>query len=224
MIPGSGQLDDNERELVARVQRVVVLEPSTVMVKVLRPGSLDRYLRGEVSPGVWGQAPPFDYRLVGGTVARQQDCADLRTPADVVRAFRLDYPLSPFHPGQPVIHTMEFLAVRPSQFFTPLGAPSEPYPESGFPPDHPQVRLVAAAMASAAERAGIDPNTYRTEVRPWPYTGTGLTAEAETGVPERWRRYGPIPNAATIFEHTAQGLKRPIALFHGEAFGWESLR
>jgi hypothetical protein len=132
VIPGAGRLSDHERELVARVQPVVVVEPGTVMLNVLRPGSVERYLRREVSPGVWGQAPPFDYRLVGGTVVRQQDCSALRVPADFVRALRLDYPRGPFRVDQPVLHTMEFLAVDPAQFVTPFGAPSQPYPEQGF--------------------------------------------------------------------------------------------
>jgi hypothetical protein len=221
MIPGAGRLSDHERELVARVQRVVAIEPNTAMLKVLRPGSVERYLRREVSPGVWGQAPPFDYRLVGGSVVRQQDCVALRTPADFVRALRLDFPLSPFRPDQPVLHTMEFPAVDPAQYVTPFGAPSQPYPEQGFPPDHADVQLVAVAMAQAAERAGVDPNTFRREIRPWPYTGTGLTAEPNTGVPERWRRYGPIPAGAVLVEYPA---RRPVAGYRGEARGWEVTR
>ena len=49
----------------------------------LRPGSLERYLHAEVSAGRWGERPPFDYRVAGGTVARLQDLAGLRTPADL---------------------------------------------------------------------------------------------------------------------------------------------
>lgn len=218
MIPGAGRLSDHERELVARVQRVVGIEPNTMMLKVLRPGSAERHLRREVSPGVWGQAPPFDYRLVGGSVVRQQDCAALRSPADFLRALRLDFAHSPFRPDQPVLHTMEFPAVDARQYVTPFGAPSQPYPEQGFPADHVDVELVAAAMAQAAERVGVDPNTFRREIRPWPYTGTGLTAEPQTGVPERWRRYGPVPAGAVIVEYPA---RRVIAAYRGEAGGWE---
>ncbi|MTD57779.1 hypothetical protein [Amycolatopsis pithecellobii] len=221
MIPGSGRLSEHERELVARVHRAVVIEPGTIMLKVLRPGSIERYLRHEISPGVWGQAPPFDHRLVGGTVVRKQDCGRLRTPADFVHALRLDYPLSPFHPGLPMLHTMEFPAMDPAQYVTPLGAPSQPYPEDGFPPDHAEVELVAAAMAQAAERAGVNPNTVRREVRPWPFTGTGLTADADGGVPERWRRFGPIPAGAAIVEYPQA---KPVAVYRGEAFGWAVTR
>jgi hypothetical protein len=224
MIPGSGRLDDHQRELLARVQQAVVIEPGTIMLKVLRPGSVQRYLQGEVSPGIWRQVPPFDYRLVGGMVARRQDCAQLRTPAEFTSALRLDYPASPFHPSMPSLQTMEFPALRPSQFVTPFGAPSPPYPAQGFPPDHPQVMLAAARMAEAAERAGVDPNTFRTEIRPWPFTGTGVTAEPASGVPERWRRFGPAPQGATVFEHSGQGHKQPLAVFRGAALGWEQLR
>jgi hypothetical protein len=217
-------LSDYEKQLAARVQGTVTIEPGTVMLKVLRPGSLERYLRREISPGVWGQIPPFDYRLVGGVVARQQDCANLRRPSDYIRAFRLDYPGSPFAAIMPTLHTMEFLAVRPSQFITPLGAPSLPYPRIGYPPNYPEVYAAAVSMEHAAENAGLDPNSYRREVRPWPYTGTGLTAADDLAVPERWRRFSPVPANATIFECDAAGRKRPVAIFRGEPLGWEGLR
>lgn len=221
---GAGSLDQREKDLVARIHTVVVIEPGTVMTKVLRPGSFERYMQREVSPGVWGHLPPFDFRVVGGTVARQQDCTELRTPAALIRAFRLDYPGTTFDPRMPVIHAMEFAVVRTAEFVKPLGAPSAPYPPIGFPENLPYVRLTADEMVNAAEAAGVDPNSYRREIRPWPYTGTGLTAADELAVPEWWRRFGPQPFGSVIYQHDSYGNKTPLAVFRGDFFGWDLQR
>ncbi|PPK67978.1 hypothetical protein V5P93_007324 [Actinokineospora auranticolor] len=197
---GSVSLSAHERALTARVHAVVTLEPNTVMVKVLTPGSVERYLRGEVSAGVVGARPPFDYRLVGGTVARLQDCANLRTPRDFHQAFRLDYAGSPFHPDA-LVHTMEFPAQHPDRYFVPYGAPDD-------------ARQPGYAMTAAALAAGVDPNTVRTEFAPWPYTGTGLTAGGPLALPEWWRQPGLIPLGARIVAHTPQG-PTPIAHWRG---------
>jgi hypothetical protein len=61
----------------------------------------------------------------------------------------------------PALHTMEWLAVRPSQFITPLGATSLTYRRIGYPPNHPEVYAAAVSMEHAAENAGLDPNSYR---------------------------------------------------------------
>jgi hypothetical protein len=223
-VPGSGALTRRERELTARVHTVVTVGPDTILAKPLRPGSLERYLRAEVSAGAWGQDPPFDYRLAGGTVARRQDVAHLATPAAFVRAFRLDYPDSPFRPDLPILHVMEFATVEPAQCVIPLGAPALPYPRIGFPPNMTDVRTAGFRMIDAAEAAGIDPNTYRLELNPWPYSGTGITADPELGVPERWRRYAPLPAGATIVEHDQAGRRRPVATYRGAALGWDGPR
>ncbi|SDZ40649.1 hypothetical protein SAMN05421504_11561 [Amycolatopsis xylanica] len=223
-IPGAGQLTDEEQVLAARVQGFVTIEPDTVMVKVLPSATVTRYLSNEISPGAWGEKPPFDYRMVGGTVARQQDLVNLRTPIEFFRAFRLDYPGSPFAPSQPVLHVLEFSAVDPAQFVTPLGAPGAPTPESGPYTGSAEVREVAFRMVDAAQEAGLDPNTFRMEIAPWPYTGTGVTADPQFGVPERWKRLSVLPSAATIFEYNTAGAKTPLAIFRGQGLGWERLR
>lgn len=223
-VPGSGALTQHERELAARVHIHVTIEPDTIMAKALAPGSLRRYLAREVSPGVWGKEPPFDYRVVGGTVVRAQDVAQLRTPAEFVRALRLDYPGSPFRPDLPVLHTLEFRAVAPNQYVIPLGAPTLDDPRNPVPYESDAVRDAAWAMVEAAEAAGLDPNLYRKQINPWPYTGTGITADAELGVPERWRRYDPMPGGATIVEYNQNGARKPAAFYRGEAFGWEPAR
>lgn len=219
-VPGSGQLDDRERVLTARVHTMVGIEPGTVMVKALAPGSVPRYLRGEVSAGQWGQAPPFSAHAVAGTVARLQDTGDLRTPGDFCQAFRLDFPGSPFRPDAPVIHLLEFAAVRPAEFTVAFGAPSVPDPEAGLPPNSPEVRETAYAMVEAAAQAGVDPNTYRMEIAPWPYSGTGLSAAGDLALPLWEKDCGPIPRGARIVEHGPAG-PRPIAVYHGSTPGWQ---
>ncbi|HET9138259.1 hypothetical protein [Actinophytocola sp.] len=223
-IPGSGALTQRERELTARVHTVVTVESDTVLVKPLRPGSLERYLRSEVSAGRWGERPPFDYRVTGGIVGRQQDVAELRTPRELLRAFRLDYPGSPFVPDLPALHVLEFAASEPAQLVIPLGAPASPYPQTGFPPNMTEVRVAARHMIEAAAAAGVDPNTIRMQLDPWPFTGTGLTADPDTGIPVRWRRYAPLPGGAVITEFRTDGSSRPVAQFGGSGYGWRELR
>lgn len=215
-VPGSGSLSPEERLLTARVHTLVELDPDTPMVKLLAPGEVERYLRREVSQGEWGRRPPFDYRLVGGYVARAQDAEELATPADFMRAFRVDYPGSPFRPDQPVIEVLEFRAVQPGQFVIPFGAPAVGPPQA--------VRDAAYAMIDAAAEAGLDPNTYRMEIAPWPFTGTGITADPELGLPERWKRFGAIPAGSWIRRHDTAGQTRPVARYHGAAMGWEPVR
>jgi hypothetical protein len=99
------------------------LDPSTVMIKVLRPDALARCLRGELTAGLPLGGPPFDHRVVGGTVARQQDCAPLRAPADFVRTLGLGYPGSPFHPDLAVLHVLAFPVLAPGQFVPVPAAP-----------------------------------------------------------------------------------------------------
>jgi hypothetical protein len=171
-----------------------------------------------VSAGAWGRRPPFDFRLVGGTVARAQDATELRTPADFLRAFRVDYPGSPFRPDQAAVHVMEFLAIQPSQFVIPFGAPSV------LTADPPEIRDAAYAMVDAASAVGLDPNTYRMEIAPWPFAGTGVTADAELGLPERWKRPAAVPGGATIFEHDRSGRRVPITTYRGATRGWEAAR
>ncbi|HEU5473269.1 MAG TPA: hypothetical protein VFV67_21705 [Actinophytocola sp.] len=223
-VPGSGALTERERALTARVHTVVTVEPDTVLVKPLRPGSLERYLHAEVSAGRWGERPPFDYRVAGGTVARLQDLAGLRTPADLLRAFRLDYPGSPFRPDLPELHLLAFAATQPAQLVIPLGAPALPYPRTGYPPNMTEVRVAALRMIEAAEAAGVDPNAYRMELNPWPYTGTGITADPETGVPVRWRRYAPLPAGAVIMVYRLDGSTSQVASYRGAGFGWRAER
>lgn len=223
-VPGAGAMTQQERELTARIHTIVTVEPNTILAKVLAPNALARYMRREVSAGEWGKEPPFDYRIVGGTVARLQDVAQLRTPAEFLRAFRLDFPGSPFTPNLPTLYVMELVAVDPSLVVIPLGAPAPPFPPTGYPPNMSDVRVAGVRMIDAARPAGVDPNSYRLEINPWPYTGTGITADAELGFPERWRRYAPVPVGAAIVAYDQAGNKRPVASYRGAVAGWEALQ
>lgn len=221
-VPGSGELTVRQRELTVRALMLAGIEPGTLMLKVLRPGAAECYLRDEVFAGTTDQ-PPFSFRLVGGSVSRQQDTAHRNTVSDFVRGFRLDYPESPFGVDPVSVQTMEFVAVDIDRFVLPLGAPSLPYPEFGYPPNQSQVRSVAGRMIKAARRVGLDPDLVREELNPWPFTGTGIIADAELGFPEYWMLFSQVPVAATIFDH-GHGQKTPIGVYRGAVLGWESLR
>lgn len=223
-VPGSGAMTQSERELTARIHPLVTVDANTVLVKVLAPNALARYMRREVSPGVWGKEPPFDYRIVGGTVARRIDIAEPHTQEKFLRAFRLDFPGSPFTQNLPMLYVMELATVDPNLVVTPLGAPCPPFPARGFPPNMSDVRVASQRMIDAARAAGVDPNSYRLELNPWPYTGTGITADADLGVPERWRRYVPVPTGTVIVGYDQSGNRRPVAIYRDAVAGWEALQ
>lgn len=216
-VPGSGSLSPEERELVLKVQTWVTIEPDTWMLKVLPPGMTDLYLQRAIL-----SAPPFDYRMVGGQVARSQDTADLTTPQALVQAFRLDH-VPGFDAEMSTVDVMEFPATRPEQYHIPLGAPSHLDPAFELPADSSPVSRAADEMIRAAKVVGLDGNSYHREIRPWPYTGTGMTASAMSPVPERWRRYSRVPKGATISRIDAVNNKSMIAVFDGEPFGWRAL-
>ena len=222
-VPGSGQLDERHRVLTAHIHRVIQITAGTMMAKVLAPQSVPRYLRGEVSAGRWGQAPPFDAHVIAGMVVRLEDTARLRTPRDWFQAFRLDFPGSPFRPDAPVVHVLEFAALRPGEYLVPFGAPSVPDPAAGLPPNSPEVRETAYAMVQAAEQAGVDPNTYRKEIAPWPYSGTGLTDAGELALAEWGKQPGPVPAGALIVAHGPAG-RQPVAVYRGRMAGWQEAR
>ncbi|MFD8497417.1 hypothetical protein [Amycolatopsis sp. NPDC059657] len=219
-IPGAGQLSHEQRVLVARSLRLAPIEADTLMVKVLRPGAAGRYLGREVSAGMPGVKPPFHHKLVGGSVSRQQDTTHLRTPVEFVASFRLDFPANAFGAQPSNVQVMEFLAVDPDRFVLPLGAPTLPYPRTGYPENHARVEVAAMDMVAAAREAGIDLDTFRQELNPWPYTGTGITANSELGFPEYWMRFGVVPGGAMIFDYNHQGQKNPVAVYRGAALGW----
>jgi hypothetical protein len=118
-------------------------------------------------------------------VARMQAVIEI---TELFQAFRLDDPASAFRRDLPAIPVMGFLAGDPDQYVTPLGAPPAREPQVGLEAASPEVRAAAYAMVAAAESAGLDPNTYRKEIAPWPTPVPGSPP------PTTWR----FPNAGGI--------------------------
>jgi hypothetical protein len=147
----------------------------------------------------------------------------MHTADEFRRAFRLDYAGSPFPPNAQVIHLMEFAAGPAEGYLVPFGAPSVLDPAAQLPPNSPEVRETAYAMAAAAEAAGVDPNTYRKEIAPWPFSGTGLSAGGDLALPEWWKLPGAVPRGALIVELGPTG-RRPIAGYGGATWGWREMR
>lgn len=222
-VPGSGQLDERERVLTARIHTMVRIERDTVVIKALPPATIPRFLRNEVSAGQWGRQPPFTCHTVTGTVVRLQDTTRMRTAEEFRRAFRLDYAGNSFPPNAQTIHLLEFVAGSPDGYLVAFGAPSVLDPKAQLPPNSPEVRETAYAMAEAAEQAGVDPNTYRREIAPWPFSGTGLSSGGDLALPEWWKLPGPVPKNAHIVEIGPAG-RRQIAVYGGAVWGWREIR
>ncbi|HEU5473271.1 MAG TPA: hypothetical protein VFV67_21715 [Actinophytocola sp.] len=215
-VPGSGQLTPRERELVVRAQQLVVITPDTLMQKVLPPGALDDYLAGTIR-----DRPRFDANQVGGYVARQQDATHLRTPAEIIQGNRLDYQNSPFRDTSRPVHVMEFPAGNAS-YVTPFGAPFGG--GSGTHQNWGVVQRAADDMIATAESQGLPPDSYRREVYRWPFSGIGVTADGEIGVPERTTPYHQIPDGSRIYEYSPSGAKVLVAEYVDSDRGWMDMR
>ncbi|HEV2777934.1 MAG TPA: hypothetical protein VGX25_00900 [Actinophytocola sp.] len=204
-VAGSGALTPKERELVARAQKLVTVEADTPMRKVIPPGDVAKYLSGR-------------YDSIGGFVSRAQDGGHLSTPDDIVRGNRLDYYNSPFGPGMSEVHVIEFPATDPGRYQTPLGAPQDLH--TNLPENSPAVRRATDDMMDAAEAAGLDPSTYQRYIADWPYSGIGVTADGDIGIPERrMTDRMPIPDGSVMYKYDASGVATPVATYH-KGLGW----
>jgi uncharacterized protein YukE len=213
-VPGSGQLTTREKDLMARAMGLVDIEPNTRMQKVIPEGALHGYLGDLNSDGTYSGGP---YKDIRGFTARHQDAGVLHTPADQINGNRLDYRGSPYDTSQPHIHTMEYPAGEPTNYQRPVGAPSV---YGGISGHNPEVQRHADDMMDAADRAGVDPNTYQRSINSWPYSGAGVTAHSTLGIPEfEIQDPLPIPHGATINEYDAAGNKRVVAVYD-EDWGW----
>ena len=212
-VPGSGQLTQAERELVARAHEHIEITPATPMQKVLGPG-VERLYAANQAPTAYER---FDANQVGGYVARVADNAHLTTPKDVLRANRLDYDTR-FN-DQP-LYVMEFAAGDVS-YKIPFGAP---YGDaSGLEATDRAVLEASAAMLDAARTAGLDPAGYERRDQAWPNTGTGWTADGARGVPERIRPYVDVPPGSRIFRLDLDGTRTPFLAYHGRDLGgWQA--
>lgn len=207
-VPGSGRLTQHERELMARAQQSVTIDKDTPMQKVIPPGDVDKYLKGE-------------YTEVGGFVARQQDAAHLNTPASLIQGNRLDYGGTPYRSDMDRVNVIEFPATDPARYQTPLGAPVPA--EHGALERDPSVRHASDRMHDAARTVGLDPSSYKRADYNWPYSGAGVTADPN-GVPERemTNRMG-IPHGSQMVEYDRNGY-RTVSHVFDEDEGWVPAR
>jgi hypothetical protein len=208
-VPGSGRLTQHERELVAQAQQLVTISPDTRMQKVIPPDDVQKYLDGK-------------YSQVGGFVARQQDATHMSTPDQLVRGNRLDYTGTPYQSGMPEVHAIEFRAGAPGNYQIPLGAPYGG--ASGLDEAHPAVGRASDDMLTAARGSGLDPNGYRRNNAEWPYSGIGVTADADMGVPERtMSNRKDFEDGDMMYKYTAAGQKIPVARFDEMTGRWARL-
>ncbi|MEV8444116.1 hypothetical protein AB0425_42650 [Actinosynnema sp. NPDC051121] len=203
-VPGSGRLTQHERELMARAQQHVTIDRDTPMQKVIPPGDVDKYLKG-------------DYKEVGGFVARQQDAAHLNTPAGLIQGNRLDYAGTPYRSDMDRVNVIEFPATEPDRYKTPMGAPVAA--DHGALDRDPSVRHASDRMHDAARTVGLDPSTYNRSNYPWPYSGAGVTADP-SGVPEReMSDRMKIPPGSQMVEYDRHG-NRSVSHVYRAGRGW----
>jgi hypothetical protein len=208
-VPGSGQLTQRERELAAEAQKLVRISPGTQMQKVIPPGDVGKYLDGS-------------YGQVGGFVARQQDATHMSNPDDLIRGNRLDYSGTPYQQGMPEVHVIEFRAGAPDNYQIPLGAPHGG--GSGLTANDPAVTSAGDNMITSARTTGLDPNGYYRNDSAWPYSGIGVTADADMGVPERtMTSRKDFEDGDMMYKYTAAGAKVPVARFDETIGQWVRL-
>jgi hypothetical protein len=197
-VPGSGRLTQHERELMARAQKHVTIDPDTPMQKVITDKAHHGYLNPERDANGVPTKPP----MVGGFVARQQDATHLNTPDAIVQGNRLDYANTPYHQGMQKVHVVEFPAGDPNHYKTPLGAPVAS--DHGALPTDPSVRHTSDRMHDAADTVGLDPNSHTRQNNSWPYTGAGVTADPN-GIPERVKDWQEFPDGSRMVEYDPAG-------------------
>lgn len=223
-VAGAGALTPEQRQLMARVQKLVTIEADTPMQKAMPQGSANDYLSNVTrTKAVDGYV--FDPNRVGGFVARQQDGMGLHSNGEVIQGNRLDYPGTRFNladPNEPV-YVMKFPADDPTRYQTPLGAPfsNDPGMLGEF---HPDVQATAADMTAAAVGAGIDPTEFHEQVSPWPYSGIGVTADEHLGLPERQMSGGRIPPGAEMYANDQYGNQVLVGRYNAVARRWVDLR
>jgi uncharacterized protein YukE len=208
-VAGSGALTPKERELVARAQHLVTIDPDTPMVKIVPNSDVPKILSGQ-------------YDSVGGFVSRAQDGTHLRTTDDLVQGNRLDYRNSPFGPGMSEVHVIEFPATDPGKYQVPLGAPQDV--ETSLPENSPAVRRATDDMIDAARAAGLNPGSFERYIQDWPYSGIGVTADGEIGIPERrMPERMPYPDGSVMSRYDASGNKVPVARYDISLGKWVSI-
>ncbi len=216
-LPGSSRLTDHEQDLMARAMNLVELDSDTPMQKVVPENTIrDGYLGGP--PDANGVFPGGGYNDIRGFTARHQDAGVLQTPDDIYHGNRLDYPNTAYTPGMDRMHVMEYPAGDPAAYSKPIGAPFQDGIQDETTPD---VVRNADRMEDAADRNGVDPNTYHRNIAAWPNSGAAVTAHPTMGVPE-WEITNPRPltDGVMIYEYDAAGNKTPVARYDGSIGKW----
>jgi hypothetical protein len=202
-LPGSGSLTPEERQIMARAQRLAEIRPDTMMHKTIPADGWADYQSGK-------------YTTVGGFVARAEDMTHLRTSEDIRLGQRLNYEGTRFNPGEPV-YVMEFPAGDPSVYRSPFGSSYEP--SLGQSATDADVIAAGDRMVSSAESAGFDSRQIDPGTRQWPNTGTGVTADKDLGVPEMTVKtsnpggYLDIPQGAKAYMIDTAGNKVLVGTF-----------
>ncbi len=99
----TGDLSTADRAALNQVRDTVpVPDANTVMQKVITPEQYDRYMLDT------HHSPNFSPDGVGGSMTRAGDTAHLGTPDALRDGLRLDYPNSPFQPGDGSSHVIRF--------------------------------------------------------------------------------------------------------------------
>jgi hypothetical protein len=205
-VAGSGRLTQRERELAAEAQKLVTITPDTRMQKVIPPGDVIKYRNG-------------DFTEVGGFVARQQDATHMSTPDELIQGNRLDYPGTKYTSGMPEVHVIEFRAGTPDNYRIPFGAPYGG--TSGLAANDPDVFRAGDDMLTAGRTRGLDPNSYYRHEQEWPYSGIGVTADKDMGVPERTMTdRKDFEDGDMMYKYTADGRKIPVARYDETVGEW----
>jgi hypothetical protein len=221
-VAGAGSLTLEQRQLMARMQKLVTIESDTPMQKAMPQGAANDYL-GNITRTKDVDGWTFDPNRMGGFVARQQDGVNLHSNGDVIRGNRLDYPGTRFNltdSNEPV-YVMRFPADDLARYSTPLGAPYSDGP--GMLGEHdPAVQSTADGMVSAAQSAGV--SGYERTVSHWPYSGIGVTADERLGLPERVMSDGRIPDGAQMYAYDQYGNQSLVGEYDQTMGRWIDLR
>jgi hypothetical protein len=150
------------------------------------------------------------------------DATQMSNPDDLIRGNRLDYTGTPYQQGMPEVHVIEFRAGAPDNYQIQLGAPHGG--DSGLTANDPAVTRAGDDMITGARTAGLDPNGYHRNDSAWPYSGIGVTADADMGVPERtMTSRKDFEDGDMMYKYTAGGDKVPVARFDETIGQWVRL-
>jgi len=173
-----------------------------VIQKVVADGVVKSILNQVENPGAdYSTNPAYHADDVGGCVSVKSDAAGLKTPADLLRALRLDYgEWSPYE----IFTTTDHVYVIEGQ--TSKGTFAVP---NGRITDHLDI---------------VDPRTRDLDDGGPPHTGTGYTGAAEGLNPEYQLIKGKWKPGATLLRIDADGSRHPVAVLDESGTAWVSAK